>query len=68
MLPLGSPLNLYTVTDSTTFSGLSAWLESGMEMYAPPLVGHNDTHSVICFLVFVSPLAISNCILVPTMS
>jgi len=51
---LGSPLNLYAVTDTTTFAGLSAWLESGM-MYAPPLVGHNDTQSVICFLSFCVP-------------
>ena len=54
MSPLGSPLNLYTVTDTTTFPGLSAWLESGM-MYAPPLVGHNDTNGVLCFLSFCVP-------------
>jgi hypothetical protein len=52
---LGSPLNLYTVTDSTTFSGLSAWLETGMTMYAPPLVGHNDTQTTLCYLIFCVP-------------
>ena len=26
---LGSPLNLYTVTDTTSVTGMSAWLESG---------------------------------------
>lgn len=52
---LGSPLNLYTVMDSTTFPGLSGWLETGMTMYAPPLVGHNDTSSVLCFLSFCVP-------------
>ncbi len=54
---LGSPLNLYTVTDSTTFSGLSAWLETGMTMYAPPLVGHNDTQATLCYLSFCVPPA-----------
>ena len=55
MSPLGSSLNLYTVTDTTTFSGLSAWLETGMTMYAPPLVGHNDTQSTLCYLSFCVP-------------
>jgi hypothetical protein len=55
MSPLGSPLNLYTVTDTTTFNGLSGWLETGMMMYAPPLVGHNDTQQVLCFLSFCVP-------------
>src|SRR4051812_20440338 len=53
--PLGSPLNLYTVTDSTTFPGLSAWLETGMSMYSPPFVGHNDTQSTLCYLSFCVP-------------
>jgi hypothetical protein len=52
---LGPPLNLYTVTDSTTFSGLSAWLATGMSMYAPPLVGHNDTDATLCYLSFCVP-------------
>jgi hypothetical protein len=52
---LGSPFNLYTVTDNTTFSGLSAWLETGMTMYAPPLVGHNDTNTQLCYLSFCVP-------------
>lgn len=54
---LGSPLNLYTVTDSTTFNGLSGWLETGMTMYAPPLVGHNDTNTQLCYLSFCVPPA-----------
>src|SRR5690349_8977740 len=52
---LGSALNLYTVTDSTTFPGLSAWLETGNSMYAPPLVGHNDTSGQLCYLSFCVP-------------
>jgi hypothetical protein len=52
---LGAPLNLYTVTDSTTFTGLSAWLETGMTMYAPPFVGHNDTDTTVCFRSFCVP-------------
>ena len=52
---LGTPLNLYTVTDTTTFSGLSAWLETGMSMYAPPFVGHNDTDDTLCYLSFCVP-------------
>lgn len=52
---LGSPLNLYTVTDSTTFPGLSAWLETGMTMYAPPFVGHNDTQGTVCYRAFCVP-------------
>lgn len=52
---LGSTLNLYTVTDNTTFPGLSAWLETGMAMYAPPFVGHNDTTDTLCYLSFCVP-------------
>lgn len=52
---LGSPLNLNTVTDTTTFRGLSAWLETGMTMYAPPFVGHNDTETALCYLSFCVP-------------
>ena len=52
---LGSPLNFYTVTDSATFNGLSAWLETGMTMYAPPFVGHNDTDGTLCYLSFCVP-------------
>ena len=51
----GSPLNLYAMTDTTTFSGLIAWLESGM--LTPPLVAHNDTQNVVCFLSFCVPPA-----------
>src|SRR6266436_359517 len=43
---LGSPLNLYAVTDTTTVSGMSAWLEFGT-IATPPLVAHNDTSNVI---------------------
>jgi hypothetical protein len=52
---LGAPLNLYTVTDSSTFPGLSAWLETDMTMYAPPFVGHNDTDTTVCFMAFCVP-------------
>jgi len=51
---LGSPLNLYTVTDTTSVSGMSAWLEFGT-IATPPLVAHNDTSKVICFLTLCVP-------------
>ena len=51
---LGSPLNLYTVTDTTTVSGMSAWLKSGT-LLTPPVVAHNDTSNVICFLTVCVP-------------
>ena len=47
---LGSPLNLYAVTDTTTFSGMSAWLKFGTYFANPPYVAHNDTSDVICFI------------------
>ena len=52
---LGSPLNLYTVTDTTSISGMSAWLESGTYSANPPYVAHNDTSAVICFGTFCVP-------------
>jgi hypothetical protein len=52
---LGSPLNLYTVTDTTSVSGISAWLRSGTYYIDPPLIAHNDTDSVICVPVCVPP-------------
>jgi hypothetical protein len=52
---LGSPLNPYAVTDTTTVSGMSAWLESGTYSGNPPFVAHNDTNMVICFGTFCVP-------------
>ena len=52
---LGSPLNLYAVTDTTTVTGMSAWLESGTYSDNPPFVAHNDTSTVICFGTFCVP-------------
>jgi hypothetical protein len=46
---LGSALNLYTVTDTTSVPGMSAWLKSGTFPYYPPYVAHNDTVKQICF-------------------
>jgi hypothetical protein len=46
MSPLGSSLNLYTLTDTTTVSGISFWFAFGAT--DPPLVAHNDTSNVIC--------------------
>ncbi len=45
---LGSTLNLYTVTDTTSVLGVSAWLRSGTFPYYPPYVAHNDTDKQIC--------------------
>src|SRR5437667_2255515 len=39
---LGSPLNLYTVTDTTSVNGISAWLISGNIIDNAPVVEHND--------------------------
>jgi hypothetical protein len=64
---LGSPLNLYAVTDTTSVSGMSAWLESGTYFANPPYVAHNDTSNVICASTFVFHPRTSICILVPTM-
>jgi len=52
---LGSPLNLYTVTDTSSVPGISAWLRSGTYYIDPPLIAHNDTDSVICVPVCVPP-------------
>src|SRR6266853_1771911 len=52
---LGSPLNLYAVTDTTSISGMSAWLESGTYFANPPYVAHNDTSNVICVSTFCVP-------------
>jgi len=52
---LGSPLNLYAVTGTTTVSGMSAWLESGTYPDNPPYVAHNDTSNVICGSTFCVP-------------
>jgi len=45
---LGGALNLYTVTDTTSFPGMSAWLASGTYYFVPPYVAHNDTGKVLC--------------------
>lgn len=45
---LGSPLNLYTVTDTDSVPGMSAWLVSGTYYGNPPYVAHNDTEQKIC--------------------
>lgn len=45
---LGSPLNLYTVIDTTSSPGVSAWLASGTYAANPPYVAHNDTSGVVC--------------------
>jgi hypothetical protein len=55
LFSLGSPLNLYAVTDTTSISGMSAWLEAGTYSANPPYVAHNDTSNVICFLSFCVP-------------
>ena len=47
-LPVRSPLNLYALTDTTSVSGMSAWLRFGT-IFTPPLVAHNDTSNKICF-------------------
>jgi hypothetical protein len=39
---LGSMLNLYTVTDTTSVSGMSAWLRSGTFPYNPPYVARRS--------------------------
>ncbi|MBA2435365.1 MAG: hypothetical protein H0V54_09865 [Chthoniobacterales bacterium] len=52
---LGSPLNYYTVTDTTSVPGISAWLESGTYSINPPYVAHNDTGNVICLVTFCVP-------------
>jgi hypothetical protein len=47
---LGGTFNLYTVTDTTSVPGMSAWLESGTYYIDPPYVAHNDTSGTICIL------------------
>jgi hypothetical protein len=45
---LGSPLNLYTVTDTESVPGMSAWLVSGTYYANPPYVAHNDMDKKVC--------------------
>jgi len=52
---LGSTLNLYTVTDTTSVPGISAWLASGTYFADPPYVAHNDTGKQICPSSFCLP-------------
>jgi hypothetical protein len=54
---LGSPLNLYTVADTTTVPGMSAWLESGTFPDNPPYVAHNGTDKKICGIGWCAPPA-----------
>jgi hypothetical protein len=54
-MPLGGSLNLYTVTDTTSVGGISAWLKSGIYAADPPFVAHNDTNHEICFGSFCVP-------------
>jgi hypothetical protein len=52
MSPLGSSLNLYTVTDTTSVPGISIWEET---FGTPPGVAHNDTSHTICFSTWCVP-------------
>jgi hypothetical protein len=52
MSPLGSSLNLYTLTDTTTVSGISLWYFGATE---DPNVAHNDTSHTICYLTACIP-------------
>jgi hypothetical protein len=45
----GGVLNLYTLTDTTSVPGISAWLKSGTFPYYPPYVAHNDAAKQVCF-------------------
>jgi hypothetical protein len=49
---LGSALNLYTLTDTTSVPGMSVWLvsETGEYWDDPPYVAHNDTDKKVCFV------------------
>lgn len=47
---LGGAFNSYTVTDTTSVPGMSAWLESGTYYSDPPYVAHNDTEETICIV------------------
>lgn len=52
---LGGAFTLYTVTDTTSVPGMSAWLDSGTYPSDPPYVDHNDTTGTICFETFCVP-------------
>jgi hypothetical protein len=52
---LGATLKLYSVTDTTSVAGISAWLASGTYPADPPYVAHNDTATEICFLTVCVP-------------
>jgi hypothetical protein len=49
-----TPFTLYTVTDTTSVPGMSAWLKSGSYPEDPTLA-HNDTQQTICDLTFCVP-------------
>lgn len=56
---LGGPFNLYTLTDTTSSSGMSVWYKSGDSFCSNnncwPVVGHNDTTKPVC-------VSISTCV------
>ncbi len=52
---LGSTLNLYTVTDTTSVPGMSAWLRSGTFPLSPQYLAHNDTDKQICRTTWCDP-------------
>lgn len=54
---LGAPLNLYTVTDTTSVPGMNAWLEEGAYPYNPPYVARNVTTATICYEMYCVPPA-----------
>ena len=53
---LGSPLTPYTVTDTITIPGISAWLAAGIYSANPPYVAHNDAGVLICAGFCVPPI------------
>jgi hypothetical protein len=53
MSQLGSSLNLYTMTDTTTVAGMSFWFTFGA--IDPPNIAHNDTSNTICYVTWCVP-------------
>jgi len=47
---LGTPLILYTFSESKCVGGLSCWAQPGVPYPYLPAVGHNDTNQTFCFL------------------
>jgi len=50
-----TPLSLYTVTDTISVPGMSAWLAAGVYYANPPYIAHNDTNDEICRATFCIP-------------